>query len=353
MGSLSQYWANIQSVLPGFLELVLEPLTKKQRQLAYTLELARIEEFVQSQIFGRGRKPSDRSVLARAFIAKSVYNLPSTRSLICLLESCPNIRRICGWERSCDIPHESTFSRAFADFTRLKLPEIVHQALVEKTQGTHITGNLCRDSTAVSSREKAKTKPKPARVKTHWKQPSFLQLQPNMTPQEILQQVSQVCTFGTKKNSQGKPSTWRGYKLHLDCSDAQIPISCVLTSAHVHDSQVAVALSKLSEQRVDALYELMDSAYDAKVIKSFVRAQKRVPIIDPQRRRGQKTKPSLAPHKAERYKIRTCVERVFARLKEDFGLMNVMVRGPDKVMTHAMFAVLAFTADQLMKLVGS
>ena len=33
-----------------------------------------------------------------------------------------------------------------------------------------------------------------------------------------------------------RPETWIGYKLHIDVADGQIPISCILTSASLHDS---------------------------------------------------------------------------------------------------------------------
>jgi len=39
---------------------------------------------------------------------------------------------------------------------------------------------------------------------------------------------------------------WRGYKLHLDCVDGDIPVSAIVTSASVHDSQVAIPLSQMS-----------------------------------------------------------------------------------------------------------
>ena len=67
---------------------------------------------------------------------------------------------------------------------------------------------------------------------------------------------------GTKKNSTGYKTSWTGYKLHIDSVDGGIPISCILTSASVHDSQVAIPLTKISADRVTNLYDLMDSAYD-------------------------------------------------------------------------------------------
>jgi hypothetical protein len=44
------------------------------------------------------------------------------------------------------------------------------------------------------------------------------------------------------------------------------------------------------------------------------------------------------------------VERANASLKDEFGERSVTVRGALKVMAHLMFGVLAWTADQLMKL---
>jgi hypothetical protein len=44
------------------------------------------------------------------------------------------------------------------------------------------------------------------------------------------------------------------------------------------------------------------------------------------------------------------MKRVYARLKDEFGISKVRVRSPAKVMAHLMFAVLALTADQLLRL---
>ena len=63
-----------------------------------------------------------------------------------------------------------------------------------------------------------------------------------------------------------------------------------------------------------------------------------------------KLPPQLCPAKAERYKIRTMVERVFSRLKDEFGANSIRVRGAKKVMAHLMFSVLALTVDQLLRL---
>ena len=93
--------------------------------------------------------------------------------------------------------------------------------------------------------------------------------------------------WGTKKNSKGYRDTWVGYKLHIDVADGQIPVSCILTSASLHDSQAAVPLATLSAQRVDNLYDLMDAAYDAVQIREHSRALGHVPLIDINPRRDK------------------------------------------------------------------
>jgi len=63
-----------------------------------------------------------------------------------------------------------------------------------------------------------------------------------MTLEEMLDDLPKACNVGTKKNSKGYKETWIGYKLHIDAADGQIPISCILTSASLHDSQAAIPL---------------------------------------------------------------------------------------------------------------
>ena len=80
--------------------------------------------------------------------------------------------------------------------------------------------------------------------------------------------------------------TWIGYKLHIDTADGDIPVSCILTSASVHDSQVAIPLATMTAGRLINLYDLMDSAYDAAEIKAHSRELGHVPIIDVNPRRN-------------------------------------------------------------------
>ncbi len=170
-----------------------------------------------------------------------------------------------------------------------------------------------------------------------------------MSLQEMLDDLPQLCDSGSKLNSRGYPVSWNGYKLHLDVADGQIPISCILTSASVYDNQVALPLATMSAQRVTNLYDLMDAAYDSEIIREHSRLLGHQPIIDYNNRGGEKRQ--FAPHEAQRFKERTIVERVYGRLKDEFGGRMIRVRGAAKVMTSLMFGILALTADEILRLV--
>ena len=134
----------------------------------------------------------------------------------------------------------------------------------------------------------------------------------------------------------------------MDVADGQIPISAVLTSASVHDSQVALPLATLTARHVTSLYDLMDAAYDSENIRRHSRSLGHVPIIE--RVQHGDTPVTMAPHEANRFRERTAVERVYSRMKDEFGSRFVRVRGHAKVMVHLMFGLVALTADQILRL---
>ena len=159
--SFASYWQSIQHALFPQLEHVLGPLTGKQQQLVQTLEVIRIEHLIPRYCRMPGRPPKDRAAMARAFVAKAVYDLPTTRMLLDRLDTDVVLRRICGWERKFEVPSESVFSRAFAEFADTQLPQRVHETLIRETHHDRLVGHLSRDSTAIEAREKPATKEKP------------------------------------------------------------------------------------------------------------------------------------------------------------------------------------------------
>ena len=357
--TLSQCWLSIQGKLFSYLQEELGELSKKQRQLVSILELIGIDNFITVIRGWPGRPEKDRRAIARAFVAKAVYNMGTTRQLLERLESDTNLRRLCGWERKNDVPSEATFSRAFAGFSESKLVEEVHRALIEKYETPRLVGHISRDSTEIEARERVRKKvkkeklpkrkrgrPKKGEVRT--KPVTRLERQQKMTLEEMIKELPTLCDSGSKMNSKGYPEYWAGYKLHLDVADGQIPISAVLTSASLHDSQVAIPLATMSTQRVTYLYELMDCAYEAGHILEDSRSKGHVAIVDRPIRAGKVRQ--LDPAEKARYRERTMVERVNARLKDEFGGRTIRVRGASKIMAHLMFGILALTVDQILKL---
>ena len=62
------------------------------------VELVRVEEWLPYSRGWRGRPLKDRAALARAFLAKAVLDVPTTRGLVERLRTEPTLRRLCGWE---------------------------------------------------------------------------------------------------------------------------------------------------------------------------------------------------------------------------------------------------------------
>ncbi len=370
--TLSGYWRTMQGDLFPWLEEELGPLSERHTQLVTALEVARVDVFLRHWHGVPGRPPSDRAALARAFVAKAVFNLPTTTMLIERLLVDKSLRRLCGWARVGAVPSEATFSRAFAEFARSELPDRVHAALIEKTHEDRLVGHISRDSTAIEARERAvrqgapetpkRKRGRPRKGEERPREKRRLERQADMSLAEMLADLPRHCAVGVKRNAKGYQTHWIGYKLHLDVADGDIPISCLLTSASLHDSQAAIPLAIMTAGRVTSLYDVMDSAYDAPEIRAASRALGHVPIIDSHPRAIPGGKRELAAEARRRrlvghrlaedvrYNERGAVERVNGRLKDDFGARTVRVRGPDKVLCHLMFGVLALTVEQLMRL---
>jgi len=370
--TLTNSWDHIQGFLFSMLREEVGPLTPQHERLVVVLDVARVETFVRMWAGLPGRPPEDRHALARAFVAKAVLDLPTTSGLIERLAVDATLRRLCGWERASQVPSESTFSRAFAEFAQSSLPNQVHEALVKRAYKDCIVGHISRDATAIEAREKPVTitphktpkrqRGRPKKGEAVAKpEPRRLERQRGQTLSQMLADLPTHCNVGAKRNAKGHTTSWIGYKLHIDTADGDIPISCLLTSASLHDSQAAIPLALITASRVVNLYDLMDSAYDAPEIFDNSRALGHAPIIEANPRRGGKAE-ALAEARAKRragyelaedvrYNQRSSAERVNGNLKDNCGGAHVRVRGAPKVFCHLMFGILVVTVEQMMRLV--
>jgi Transposase DDE domain/Transposase domain (DUF772) len=389
LDAIKARWSHIQGYLQGHLFPWMrednDPVTEALGRLITTLDVIGLEAFVPDPPRGPGRPPEDRRALARAFVAKTVLGVPTTSALIERLAVDRSLRRILGWERRTQVPSEATFSRAFAEFAQGELPDKIHAALIERALGGRIIGAIARDATEIEAREKpvemkandgkdnppAPDHPPPPRKRGRPRQdeprpkpePTRLERQVTQNLGQMLADLPTACDVGCKKNSKGYKETWTGYKLHIDVACGQIPVSCVLTSASVHDSQVAIPLMTMTSARVSYLYDLMDSAYDAAAIHDQSRALGHAPMVDRNFRADHEGKAEWG-REVERLKLihmpdfddriydfRTMAERVNARLKDEFGARFLRVRGALKVKCHLMFGIVALAVDQIIRVV--
>ena len=132
----------------------LGPLGERYELFVTVLGFVPVEPFLTCWRGLPGRPQADRAALARAFSAKAVFAISTTRALI----DRP-LRRLCGWSQGAAVPSEATFSRAFSDFADSTLPSRLHEALIDKTLRDHLVGHVSRDSTAILGREKPAPKP--------------------------------------------------------------------------------------------------------------------------------------------------------------------------------------------------
>jgi len=380
--NLSKMWNKILnleiSLFPALKEeLKLEEFSSKEAKLIKILDFAEIEKNI--TIVKVTNPPKDREEIARAFIAKSVYNIQTTRDLIDRLNIDRTLRILCGWRYKTDIPSESKFSRVFKELSDLKIAEKTHEKFVKEYLSDKIFFYNATDATKVPLREKPikvekeeKPKNKVGRPKKGEKRepikPKILEQQKEMqTVEKMLECVSTKCGVGVKQNSKGNREVWIGGKLHISVIDGDIPITAFYSGANVHDSSVALPLIAETSQRVNYLYDLQDAGYDADIIREFSENLGHRPIIDinPKNSKALKEKIELIKHEKESFKFinqhqsldkehynqRSMVERVNKYLKDDFGCDKIYYQGATKVASVLAFGVLSVCIHQSLKMI--
>lgn len=169
---ITQFGDILQSRLFPALEEEMGELVDSAKRLVATLGMIPLGRFVPSSRGWIGRPSKDRLAIARAFVAKAVYGFGTTRQMLEGLQRDAQLRRICGWERASQIPHESTFSRAFDEFAGMELPQFVHEAWIADTQRERLIGHIARDATAIEARERCPETPAQAARKRRPRAPS-------------------------------------------------------------------------------------------------------------------------------------------------------------------------------------
>ncbi len=381
ISSLSKMWLKVinleQSLFPE-LQASLGTLSSKEEKLIKILDFAEIEKNITVVNITNIKK--DREQIARAFIAKSVYNLQTTADLIDRLRIDRTLRVICGWRYTNDIPSEATFSRAFKEMSDLKIAQKTQENFVSEYLSKKTFLYNATDATKIPLRQKPvkieKEKPKPKKRGRPKKgetrepiKPSILQKQKEMkTVEEMLECVSTECGVGVKQNAKGNREVWIGGKLHISAVDGDIPIAAFYSGANIHDSSVALPLMQETSKRVNYLYDLQDAGYDADIIREYSKKLGHRSIIDinPKNSKVLKEKIELIKHEkdifqklnqhlnldTEHYNQRSMVERVNKYLKDDFGCDKIYYQGASKVASVLAFGILSICIHQSLKLVS-
>ncbi len=250
----------------------------------------------------------------------------------------------------------------------------MHEALAKDVLGGELVGHVSRDPTVIEGRKTPAPRPaagkrpkggrgRPRKGEEAEKGPWRLERQSDgMSLDGMPDDLPKACGHGARRNAEGFPVSWRGCRFHLDTADCGVPVSAVLTSAPVHDSQVAIPLAKIAAGRVASLRDPMDAAHDAKGIRGTSEGLGHVPVIDVNPRRDRDLREDL---KREARALRACglakPESVRCRIRsggradqrapqDGFGARHVRVREHAEVFGRLMFGVPALTAGQLMRL---
>jgi len=379
---LSYMWNKIinleKSLFPALKEeLRLEELSHKEQKLIKILDFAQIEKNI--TVVSITNTPKDREEIARAFIAKSVYNMQTTKDLIDRLHIDRTLRILCGWRYKNDIPSESKFSRVFKELSDMQIAQKTHEQFVKAYLSDTVFLYNASDATKIPLREKPlkvekQQKPKlkrgrPKKGETREPiKPTILGQQKEMqTTKEMLELVSTECGVGVKQNSKGNREVWIGGKLHISAVDGDIPITAIYSAANVHDSSVALPLIQETSKKVNYLYDLQDAGYDAEIIREFSQKYGHRPIIDinPKNSKELKEKIQLIKDEKEKFELfnlpqssdihhynqRSMVERVNKYLKDDFGCNTIYYQGATKVASVLAFGILSICIHQSLKLV--
>ena len=380
--SLSKMWNKVltlnNSLFPALKEeLRLEELSHKEQKLISILDFAQIEKNI--TVVSITNTPKDREEIARAFIAKSVYNFQTTRDLIDRLHCDRVLRIVCGWRYKNDIPSESKFSRVFKELSEMQIAQKAHEQFVKEYLSDKTFFYNAIDSTKIPLRQKpVKIKKEKPKLKKRGRpkkgeirepiRPTILEQQQEMqSVEEKLTLVSTDCGVGIKQNSKGNREIWIGAKLHISAVDGDIPLTAFYSGANVHDSSVALPLMQETSKRVNYLYDLQDAGYDADIIREFSTTLGHRPIIDtnPKNSKELKAKIELIEHEnktfkylnwhlncdEQHYKQRSMVERVNKYLKDDFGCDKIYYQGATKVASVLAFGILSICIHKSLQLV--
>ena len=157
MKELRETYFSIQTTLLPILEGEKIELSPKMKEFVELVEAVKPSRFLNSLLVwtGFGRPMINRENIIRAFMLKSVYNLPSNKMLIETLANSLSLCRLCGWNSTGQVPSEATLSRTFTVLATTQLVNAMHETVVKENYKDKLVGHASTDSTEIIGREKA------------------------------------------------------------------------------------------------------------------------------------------------------------------------------------------------------
>jgi len=144
-----------------------------------------------------------------------------------------------------------------------------------------------------------------------------------------------------------------GYKIHAAiCANTDLPVVWRIETARRHESLFVAPLLDAARSRGFALQTCaMDKGFDHNRVMDEARERGCVPIVA--LRKGRPIPLVPIPYDSVEwkrlYRGRAAVEREFGRLKHDYGLAPLRVRGLERVALHADLTMLARLAQALSR----
>ena len=142
-----------------------------------------------------------------------------------------------------------------------------------------------------------------------------------------------------------------GYKIHAAvCAVTGLPLAWRVETGRRNESlYVAPLLDAVAARGFTAETVAMDRGYDNNRVYDECHARGIAPVIPLRKGRIQPDTPIKrgTPEWADLYRRRTSVEREFGRLKHEYGLAFLRVRGIERVRLHADLTMLARLAQAL------
>jgi len=262
----------------------IKTLNKLEKVYEYIKPLVYVNLYEIRPLKREGRSPYDPETLFKMIYVQHMYGL-SDRDLIDMIEDRISFRKFINIQKSEDIPDRAVLIRFRKEYFKKHTPEKMFNELFKRLQqnGLIVKAGSMIDSTIIESPGKKSSNKRDKKAK--------------------------YC----KKND----VKYFGYKMHINADrDTKLIKKVIITTANKHDSECFDKL--LSKRTTKDVYA--DKGYASKVEESILEDKK---IGNNLMRKGYRGKPLSKYNEKRNYeisKIRSRVEHIFGRIKNEFKL---------------------------------